>query len=316
MESLQDCTGEAASGAIRWDARWFSSRFWYVAAMARAPDEIPNQPVVGGADDVAGALQIGHDRFCIQCAYPLVGLAPAGSCPECGTSINLSLGESALANASPEYLKNVTRGLSLVLDGIVLVVCAFIVAAIATGLVANPDEIWIGFAAVTLMVSVLMLAGHWMYTSPDPGQVAKERTHSGRVAIRSIVQLQVVLAIVSLGLELLAAVIPRTAVNAGMTQEILLVLSLVLWIVHFFAMMRYTRWIATRVPDMYIIKRTRRYMWLVPLVAILLYPAFLLGPLLAIIMYWNLLDRLRKHLKSIAKSGKPATLKGMLATGR
>lgn len=33
-----------------------------------------------------------------------------------------------------------------------------------------------------------------------------------------------------------------------------------------------------------------------------------LGPLIALIIYWNLLDRMRKHLKSILATGRPAAV--------
>jgi len=39
----------------------------------------------------------------------------------------------------------------------------------------------------------------------------------------------------------------------------------------------------------------------------------LLGPLIALILYWNLLDRMRKHLIAIEKTGEPAQLPHMAA---
>lgn len=259
---------------------------------------------------------VANDRYCIQCAYPLVGLAPGGNCPECGTSIALSLGESTLAAASRDYVTIVHRGLSLVLNAILLFIVACIGAMVAYAFNAQTSLIDMAFQAVTLVVAAMMLVGYWLYTSPDPGQVAKEKTNSSRAVVRSIVQLQTVLALTSLGLRFLSSAQPRWASDIGMAAAVFTLISFVLWIVHFFAMMRYTRWIATRVPDMYIIKRTRRYMWLLPTLAILFYVVVFIGPLLALIKYWKLLDRLRKHTKSILKNGRPAPLKGMLATGR
>jgi hypothetical protein len=53
------------------------------------------------------------------------------------------------------------------------------------------------------------------------------------------------------------------------------------------------------------------YRWLLPLIAVVGAVALFLGPLVALIMYWNLLDRMRKHLKSIVANGQPASLRGM-----
>jgi hypothetical protein len=36
----------------------------------------------------------------------------------------------------------------------------------------------------------------------------------------------------------------------------------------------------------------------------------IIGPLIALVMYWNLLDRFRKHTGSIIKNGMPAALPG------
>lgn len=74
-------------------------------------------------------------------------------------------------------------------------------------------------------------------------------------------------------------------------------------------------WLATRVPDYFIVKRTKTYMWLLPVLYIPGAALIGLGPLIALVLYWNLLDRLRKHVKSIIKHGGPARLKKMAAVG-
>jgi hypothetical protein len=88
-------------------------------------------------------------------------------------------------------------------------------------------------------------------------------------------------------------------------------LSMIAWAVQFFAMMLYTRWLGSRVPDQWIIKRTKTYMWLLPLLTTVGVVLVGLGPIIALVLYWNLLDRMRKHLKSIESSGAPASLKNM-----
>jgi hypothetical protein len=40
-----------------------------------------------------------------------------------------------------------------------------------------------------------------------------------------------------------------------------------------------------------------------------------LGPLVALVLYWNILDRFRKHVKSILTVGTPATLTKMSVGG-
>ena len=51
--------------------------------------------------------------ICIRCAYELVGLRPAGDCPECGTAIARSLSEDRIVDADPLWLRRIILGLAL-----------------------------------------------------------------------------------------------------------------------------------------------------------------------------------------------------------
>jgi hypothetical protein len=281
--------------------------------MTNFPSGSPGQP--------AASSTVGPARYCIQCAYALVGLPDSGNCPECGTSIALSLRESTLTNATPEYQRTVLRGLSLVLNGILLmiivIVAGFFSAMLAGAMGGAGGGAWIPLAlqGVLLGVSAMILLGYYLYTTPDPGQVSMEATHSARTVVRITVVAQAALALVNLGIEALGYV---SAVGQDLLGILSLVLGLVgmgLWAVQFFAVMRYTRWLGTRVPDFFVMRRTKLYMWLLPVLYI---PGALvvgIGPLVALVLYWNLLDRMRKHLKSIVADGTPAPLKKMMPVG-
>jgi hypothetical protein len=77
------------------------------------------------------------------------------------------------------------------------------------------------------------------------------------------------------------------------------------------AMLTQARFLGRRVPDRVIVDRAGRYRWLLPLISVVGVCLVYLGPLIALILYWNLLDRLRKHVKMIQTAGRPAELKGM-----
>jgi hypothetical protein len=251
------------------------------------------------------------DRHCIRCAYSLHGLPHNGNCPECGTPVELSLREPTLANAAPEYVLSLRSGLSFVLNGILLSIIlmvgsVFVVAAL------QGSQAWMQFAAVAnLFVTAIILFGYWRFTEPDPAQVALEATRSARTVVRVTVVAQAVLAVVSIGAEFLPTSV-RDNPLVEIFEFVLQLAALAAWAVQFFGMMRYTRWVATRIPDQFIIKRTRLYMWLLPVLGTVGMVLVGLGPLIALIMYWNLLDRARKQLKSILKDGKLADLKGRL----
>lgn len=278
--------------------------------MSNAPTTIPPAPD-GPADMICA------DRYCVRCGYSLLGLKCEGLCPECGTELALSLREPTLAASAPEYKATVRRGLSLVLNAILLMI-VFCIASVPLSLVmANPALFsgWL-FQVISLAITSMMLWGYWLYTEPDPSQVAVEAQNAARRIVRVSVIVQAASSVASLALVIVE---PPVATQRGVPTGVALVAGLVnlLWMaafaVQFFATMKYTRWLAGRVPDRLIVRRSRLYMWLLP---ILTFPgcfAFLIGPLVGLILYWNLLDRLRKHVTSIIRTGTPAPLKGAVA---
>jgi hypothetical protein len=231
-------------------------------------------------------------------------------CPECGTSVALSLREPLLANADPEYLRKVKSGLSAILNGTLV---SIVMIFVGFGLAMVLPGFGLINSFVSLGVSAWILWGYWRYTEPDPAQVSLEATNSARSIVRRSAVAQGILAVVSLVLAFASqmGLFGSFGDVAAVIIVVAQLLSAVLWAVQFFGVMRYTRWLAGRVPDMGVIAKTKRNMWLLPLlytVGILLIG---LGPLIALIIYWNLLDRMRKHLKSILATGRPAALKAM-----
>ncbi|MCC6322103.1 MAG: hypothetical protein IT438_11790 [Phycisphaerales bacterium] len=272
---------------------------------------------VGQAPSLGPSVET--DRSCIRCSYNLRGLPTSGKCPECGLAVEQSLRGFLLQFAAPEYLEKVHSGLSLVLNGILVQIVIFAVGMFlgVTGTGAG-REVRLLLAIAGLVPAAMILLGYWRYTEPDPGFVGTEVPVSARKYIRVAVMLQVV----GTGLEFLFQLAAFSGAFAGVATAgggalglvvaiiagVIAVVAAIAWLVQFFANMRYTRWVAARVPDQRIINRTRTYMWLLPLIAILGAVVLMLGPLVALVMYWNLLDRLRKHVRSIRASGVPAAV--------
>lgn len=282
-----------------------------------------NQPV-SVAPDGGGSATVRQVATCIQCGYALQGLPTAGKCPECGTAVADSLRGFLLQYAGRQYLETITKGLSFVLNGILAMVILMIVgvaSAMALGAAGGG-----GLAAFTLvlmgastLVSMAILWGYWQFTELDPGSAALDTERSSRKIVRVAVVVSAVVAVLSLLIELSGIAGSARGTGAGAAVDTtaavikggLWLASTAAWVVQFFAVMRYTRLVGQRVPDAFIVKRCSTYMWLLPVlqtVGILLVG---LGPLIALVMYWNLLDRLRKHLKSILATGAPAQLPKM-----
>lgn len=309
-------TGDQAGGAVAKD--WACVKCSYnlkgLSASSACPEcgaavAASNPPV---DDPGASAGVVESDRGCIQCSYNLKGLAKAGVCPECGRAVMDSLRGILLQFASREYVKKLDSGLALVLYGILLQIIVVVVGRfVASGIGVPGVELLL--AVATVGVSLMILLGYFRYSEPDPGFVGTGVPDGSRRVLRVTVVVQ---ACVS-GIQLVFQVL--LIGNIAMPLEILglillgsMLISMAAWLAQFLAVMNYTAWIASRVPDQFIVNRSKTYRWLLPVIAIPGAVLLFLGPLIALVMYWNLLDRLRKHTKGILKDGQPAKLPKMV----
>jgi hypothetical protein len=265
------------------------------------------------AGDVPGEV-LQRDQPCVKCGYMLRGLPVGGVCPECGTGVADSLKGILLQFAGEPYRKTVQSGLALVLNGILVAVLLQLMNGGLRASGGGNEVIALLMSGASLLVSCVIAIGYWRFTQPDPGYTGLEKPNSARAVARwaavTSAASQLVLVVVSLSALLLGAGAGGLAVLAFVLLAVVLV-YLLSNIVLFFAAMRYTHWMAMRVPDVTLAKRAKRYLWLLPLIAVLGL-LIIIGPLIALVMYWNLLDRLRKHVKAINTTGAPAKLPGML----
>lgn len=239
---------------------------------------------------------------CIRCSYNLVGLSPQGVCPECGTSVEDSTRGFFLRYSAPEYIQQLRKGLALVLNAILLMI-VLAVASIFVMSVLPPSGVnhivveWAG-----LIPAAMSVLGYWMYTQPDPKFVGGEQPLAARSTLRAAVVVNGVLTLFGAVLSLFSFV------GADTVSGALRLLGMVVWLVQFFSMMKYTAWVATRLPDAVIQKKSLRYRWLLPVIFLLGMPLFFLGPLIALVMYWNLLHRVRNIIKEIETTNQSTAL--------
>lgn len=266
------------------------------------------------------------DSLCNKCSYSLRGLPVTGRCPECGTPVEHSLRGFMLQYASADYLNKIQSGLSLVLNGILLSIIFGVlgmVVSAATGGGNSAGGMWLQvlIQLLGLIPAIMILLGYWRFSEPDPGFVGRETPGAARQYLRAAVCVQAGAQAVSLLVSLAAVMFVMTggapnAAGAGLIAIGILALlaglaNLIAWLVQFFSVMHYMRWMGRRIPDLHLINRSGTYMWLLPLIAVLGL-IVLVGPLVALVLYWNLLDRLRKQVRAILATGQPAALPGRL----
>ncbi len=256
------------------------------------------------------------DRACTKCGYNLRGIPESGQCPECGQPVMFSLRGTLLEHAGPEYLASLGSGLSIILAGIAAIFVVALAQVPVPMIKAIPQNVSMAVLQMLQMALTLMLlVGYWRFTSLDPGFTGRESPNAARQVMRITISVQAATLPFYYGLALLQ----RSGIGAmgsfddpfWVGSQLAGLVWLAAWVTQFFAVLRYVQWLARRVPDAYIFRRTQVYAWLLPLLATVGCVAVGLGPLIAMVMYWNLLDRLRKHIRAIRATGKPAALPKM-----
>lgn len=274
------------------------------------PDRLPAAPGGPGAKRSAptsGSAAIAGKK-CRGCGYDLSGLTTSGLCPECGFAIWRSMEGALLASAWREYVDALHAGLRLVLAMILCQIALMVIGFLGFILIAasgeDPDLHVFGVVINVLdtIASVLITWGYWRFTQPDEALRGAEPTASSRRIIRVTAVTRAVCDLLLVLINTFQAIGEAQAsasgggVSSGSAGDIFLLLitlvSIGAWAVQFFAVMRYVRWLADRVPDPELAKTTRTYLWALPLLTIV-GAIFLVGPLVALVLYWQLLNKLR-----------------------
>lgn len=251
---------------------------------------------------------VGTDRPCRGCSYSLRGLPRDGRCPECGAPVGDSLRGFFLAYADPDYLETVRSGLSWVLAGIIvtfIVMMATILLRVLLGAFGLAPATRLVGDGLRLLPTIMLIIGFWRLTRPDPGYVGLEPPTSARRVVRATVAVNAAAALAAILLRLLSG-----GSGGGWAGFVYLGWSVVAigfaaWVGQFFAVLAYVRWLARRIPDEVIDRRCQTYAWLLPLVFVfgLL---VLVGPLVAVTLYWLLLNRVQKQVRAIQSTGLPS----------
>jgi len=245
---------------------------------------------------------------CITCGYNLLGLDEAAVCPECATPVQDSTEGTLLGHSAPEYIHTLHHGALYVLLAVVIGVflalgSVLVIAAITASGASAP---WMVSAAEVLQqlgaiaLNLLGLYGWWKLTTPDPSYTGRDTGDGARGILRSVVAALAIFAIISAPFNIIVVAQPGI-LGQGLSASLLVVAllsvaSFFLYLVQFFASLHYIAWLGRRVPDPEIVARAYRYRWLLPMI-FFLGLLVLVGPFIAFIMYYMLLNRLRRRLK-------------------
>jgi len=258
-----------------------------------------------------GALEPGF--YCAGCGYALDGLKATGVCPECGMPVSRSLAGDLLRDASSEYVSQLHRGASLVYWSLIAMVVLTIggfVALIGFGAAGggaggfNGAGLQTLFSGVGFFVGLIGFYGWWVLSSPDPRHGPTQQGKA-RIIVRIAVAFRAAVSFFTLVVNAFTqssgfgGAAPTIASSVYSLSAVASLLAFVAWIAGFIAAMVYLQGLAFRIPDSVVYDRARRYIWLLPLIYVLLFLCFGLGVLVALVMYVNLIDLVRKDLKKV-----------------
>jgi len=287
------------------------------AATTGGTDAPPLAPPVAGEGE-----RLSFEVFCVRCGRPLQGLQTDLACPQCATPVAESVNAQLLSNASPERLQTMHRGIVLV-QGAVVALFLFGVVGVAIVLWMS---FWAGFGgsaqmpgpatnAALLALSVLnMLAytgvflGWWMISAPPdpdrapgPGERARAFVRISLVAALALTIGSSVFSLAMMQSQQSQGTAPvfNASVIASMLVSLLATAGLV---IAFIAQMLFLRRLAPGLPSGPVHDRAALLTWLGPVLITVGGFCVGLGPLVAMVLYWNLLDRVRKDVKRIRRA--------------
>lgn len=263
---------------------------------------------------------------CVRCGYDLIGLPPTGVCPECGTPVERSMRGDLLRYCGEEYLASLHQGLFWIQTSIIISIITTVgmmllgIAALSGFLVPIPTGLLEPTSkGLELMVSLMAVHGWWCLSAPDPSQFSTNKGETPRKLIRIAITVTAIWGLVQFVTSFLhlpsamsifhrqsPASVDTPPEPQDVVDQFLVIVSFLIgcfailaMIVSFFAAMAYIRWLAPRIPNPKAFERAGRLRWLYPVLCTVGAACFMLGPLIALVLHYNLLDWLRVDLKNI-----------------
>lgn len=202
----------------------------------------------------------------------------------------------------------------MVLNGIIAMI-VFVIIGVVIAVLTQPNQttaivnsvsvVDVGLQLVSLMIGLAIAYGRWHFSEPDPGLTGRYDGGQPRQIVRVCVVISVIGSLLSFAVYLLAW-LTGSDLLAGIVLLLIGLISGLAGIVAFFAQMLYVRWLAPRLPNAAVYKRAKTLMWLGPVLYTVGLLLLGLGPLIALVLYWNMLDKVRKDLKQIVAEAGPA----------
>lgn len=254
------------------------------------------------------------DVYCVNCGNPLRGYRLDLNCSACATPVYVSIAQPPLADASPAYLKALAHGLLLVPAAFITSII-FGIGNLVLTLMYPSMLVTIVSQIIGLAITMMQQYGYWQLSNPGLDQDDYPEMKNVIGMIRRMTGAIVALTLVSTPFAMIWVVIqpqrsffqPPSGNPGPMWPVAILSLiglaTLTLVVIRFVHVMRLFRWIATRACDEGLIRQTKYYVWLLPVLSSVGACMLGLGPLAAMIMYIVMLFQVRQHVVTALRAG-------------
>jgi hypothetical protein len=280
------------------------------------PPETPPHHDPQGPSNPSGAALLHLDLACVGCGYGLLGEPVDAACPQCDAPISQTVRPGDLLLANDRFLNRLRFGLQLVLGGILGQVVVTVALVVGQVVLASPGGVvsaptWEAVTAVAgVIVAIIIAQGWFIVTEPD----AEGRFLIGAKTEAAVVRRAVFAHAVFVGTTLLGqwlAVLPALVPHQQSVALVVAGASLGAFItlcVQFFAVMAYLGHIARGTRDRALAKLVRTRTWSCPLWATVGILLFGLGPLVALVLYYNTISAVRARLGHILQAHRTTQL--------
>lgn len=195
-----------------------------------------------GAFEPSEPVAIATDIACRKCGYNLRGLSIDARCPECGIAVAVSTSGDLLRYCDPQWVSLLARGAGLMLKGIAVIFLGTI-GAIILGAALGPKGPIIALVAI-VGGDLMIVAGSWLLTTPDPSGVGEDQYGTARKVIR-------VTLLIGVGDTLIDLVTTSIAVPLDISRVFKVIggVAAVVGVVGLYAELEYLQKLAARIPD-------------------------------------------------------------------
>lgn len=265
---------------------------------------------MSGIDLAGNCPECGHSILdkCFWCSYDLSNTAPDANCPECGVPAINSIGNGVLDSVPLERLRSIHSGFKLVTTLIlayIVWIVGIVVALFMTSLMMIDSYVFgIFISLITNGITLGIIYGWWKIASPIPNLPQALSVQDQR----KFLQVTTIITASLIGISAFYAFVPDNPdydAPLKLVDLFFMIISIASYLAIFafyIAQMLYLQWFARLVKNQKMYKRSKHMIWSGPLISIVGAFVFMLGPLIVLVLYWNMVEYLRRDVKAIIKA--------------